>query len=86
MELSITGSAGLPATQDAILRNMQAAVPARRTGGAGVVYARLSRETGALTYGRDETPLPLDHDYTVPGARSCGVGSRSAARRSSTVS
>jgi hypothetical protein len=61
-----TGGAALPVSQDDILRNMQAAAPARRTGGGGVVYTRLGRDTGALTYGREETPLPLDHDYTVP--------------------
>jgi hypothetical protein len=60
------GNGQLPASQDQILRNMRAAVPVRRHGGAGVNYVRIDCRTGAITFGRDEIPFPLDHEYAVP--------------------
>jgi hypothetical protein len=41
------------------------AVPARR-GTHGAQYARIDHRSGAITFGRDDTPLPLNHLYTVP--------------------
>ena len=55
----------MPVSEDQILCNMRAAVPARR-GAAGVNYVRIDCRTGAITFGRDEIPLPLDHKYAVP--------------------
>ena len=59
------GNSQLPVSKDQILQNMRAAVPARR-GAAGVNYVRIDCRTGAITFGRDEIPLPLDHQYAVP--------------------
>jgi len=61
-----SGGSNLPANPDDILRNMRAAVPARHGASAGALYARISHATGAVTFGRDDAPLPLDHLYAVP--------------------
>jgi hypothetical protein len=60
------GNNQLPASRDQILANMRAAVPTRRHGGSGINYVRVDHRTGAVTFGRDDVPFPLDHQYAVP--------------------
>ena len=65
MVTNSNGGGNLPASKDQILQNMRAAVPARR-GAANVNYGRIDHKTGAMTFGRDNIPIPLNHRYAVP--------------------
>jgi hypothetical protein len=60
-------ASNLPISRAEILRNMQAAVPARRGDLLnGASFVRIDHRSGAITYGKDSMPLPLEHEYTAP--------------------
>jgi hypothetical protein len=60
----------LPASPDLITDNLNAALATLGSsgggGGGGSQFMRIDYETGAVTYGRDNTPVPLKYRWAAP--------------------